>query len=81
VRVDAVIDGKVAGTGRGRHALPFVWRHGGTSLTLGHARGLPVCDGYRPPFPWTGTVHSVRVDAGAQPLPVEDLIRTVIKAD
>ncbi len=81
VRVDAVVDGTVVATGNGRHHLPFVWQHGGTALTLGHARGLPVCDGYRPPFPWTGTLHTVRVEAGDHQPPDRDVIRTALRAE
>jgi arylsulfatase A-like enzyme len=81
VRVDAIIDGTPAGTARSGHSLPVVWQHGGASLTLGRDRGLPVCDGYRPPFPWTGTLRHVRVDAGRQRPPDRDLARVALEAD
>ncbi|HEX8802849.1 MAG TPA: hypothetical protein VF743_01610, partial [Acidimicrobiales bacterium] len=36
---------------------------GGGGLRLGHDAGFPVSDDYRPPFPWTGTLHHVDFDA------------------
>jgi hypothetical protein len=36
---------------------------GGGGLRLGHDAGFPVSDDYRPPFPWTGTLHQVTFDA------------------
>jgi arylsulfatase A-like enzyme len=55
--------------------LPLVWQHGGTSLFLGHDRGLPVCDDYEAPFPWTGELAEVVVEVGTdfQPDPAADL--------
>lgn len=81
VDVDAVIDDVVAGTGHGAHSLPITWQHGGTALTLGHARGLPVTADYRAPFPWTGTLHRVRVTAGRQAPPEPDQIRVALRTD
>ena len=31
---------------------------------LGRDRGLPVCDDYEPPFPWTGALHDVVIETG-----------------
>ena len=81
VAVDAVIDDAIAATGHGAHSLPITWQHGGTALTLGYASGLPVCDGYEPPFPWTGTLHQVRVTAGQQVPPEPDQIRIALHTD
>ena len=39
---------------------------GGGGLRLGQDAGLPVSGDYRPPFPWTGTLHHVEFGA-AQP--------------
>ncbi|SOJ57490.1 Arylsulfatase [Mycobacterium simulans] len=61
--VDAMIDSTVVGTGSSHHNLPIVWQHSGTSITLGHDRGLAVCDRYHPPFTWTGNLHRVHVHA------------------
>jgi arylsulfatase len=44
--------------------VPIVWQHGGTMLTLGYDRGLPVSDDYDVPFPWTGVLHEVVVETG-----------------
>ena len=38
---------------------------GGGGLRLGRDAGFPVTDDYRPPFPWTGTLHHVEFDADA----------------
>jgi arylsulfatase A-like enzyme len=54
------------GIGRAEHGIPFVWQHGGAALRLGHDAGLPVCDDYRPPAPWTGVLHQVVVEAGVE---------------
>jgi arylsulfatase A-like enzyme len=81
VDVEAVVDELVVAAASGEYALPITWQHGGTSLTLGYDRGLPVCDGYVPPFPWTGTLHKVRVDAGRRPPPAPDVARTALQAE
>ena len=39
--------------------LPARWQHGHPGLFVGHDEGLPVCDDYRPPFGFTGTLHKV----------------------
>ncbi len=45
--------------------VPMVWQHGGTMMSLGHDRGLPVSDDYEVPFPWSGILHEVVVETGA----------------
>jgi arylsulfatase len=46
--------------------LPFVFQHGGCPMYLGRDAGLPVCDDYEVPFPWTGELREVVIDsAGA----------------
>jgi arylsulfatase A-like enzyme len=45
--------------------VPMVWQHGGTMMSLGRDRGLPVSDDYEVPFPWTGTLHEVVIETGA----------------
>ena len=42
----------------------MVFQHGGTALYLGRDRGLPVCDDYEPPFPWTGGLHELVIETG-----------------
>jgi hypothetical protein len=68
--LDLVINDRIVATKHTAIALPVAWQHGGTSITLGHDRGLPGADVYTPPFPWNGTLHSVDIDAGQyQPPP------------
>lgn len=45
--------------------LPMRWQIGGTGLSIGRDRGLPVCDDYRPPFAFTGTLETVEVSSHA----------------
>lgn len=56
------VDGSRVGGGRERISVPFLWQFGGSGLCLGYDRPLPVTDDYSPPFPWTGTLHSVTVE-------------------
>jgi arylsulfatase len=45
--------------------LPFRWQIGGAGLRIGRDSGFPVCDDYRPPFPFTGTLDHVAVESAA----------------
>ena len=47
-------------------SMPLAWQHGGTALTLGYDRGLPVCDEYAVPFGWNGELHEVVIEVGRQ---------------
>jgi arylsulfatase len=63
-----VVDGNVVATA----PLPptFGWagaQIGAAGLLVGRARGFPVADCYRPPFPFTGVLHHVEITAGAVP--------------
>jgi arylsulfatase len=62
--------------------LPMALQHGGAGLRLGSDVGFPVSPRYQPPAPFSGTVHSMRVDApGAlRPDPVDE-IRAALHAD
>lgn len=80
-RVEAVIDHVVVGSAFAPLTLPHVWQHGGTSMLLGRDRGLPVCDEYRPPFAWTGRLHSVTVESDLDSLPGQDLLRAALKSE
>jgi arylsulfatase len=62
------VDGRPVAGGRLPTDLPFRWQIAGAGLLVGRDRGLPVSDDYRPPFPFTGTIHELRVEAGA-PVP------------
>lgn len=72
LRIVHLVDGNAVATVDSPHGLPHAWQHGGTSITLGYDRGLPVSDRYRPPFPWTGTIHTVTV-AASDPTLVDKL--------
>jgi arylsulfatase len=65
--VTLLVDDRVAGRLQLPHDLPFRWQIGGTGLRIGHDSGLPVCDDYRPPFPFTGTIHDVEIEAPPSP--------------
>lgn len=80
-RVEVIVDGNVVGFGHSDHSLPHAWQHGGTSMTLGYDRGLPVTDEYRPPFAWNGVLYQVRIEAGTQAIPEKDVIRIALQAD
>jgi arylsulfatase len=53
------VDDALVGEGRIPRDLPFRWQIGGARLYVGLDRGLPVCDDYRPPFPFTGRVRTL----------------------
>lgn len=80
-RVEAVIDDAVAGSVFTTLTLPHVWQHGGTALTLGRDRGLPVCADYRPPFEWNGRLYSVTVESDLDSLPGRELLEAALKSE
>jgi hypothetical protein len=45
--------------------LPFRWQIGGAGLRIGRDAGFPVCDDYRPPFAFTGTIDHIAVESAA----------------
>jgi arylsulfatase A-like enzyme len=53
------VDGDLLGETRITGELPFRWQIGGTGALVGHDRGFPVCDDYRPPAPFSGTIERV----------------------
>jgi arylsulfatase len=57
-------DGEVIGDEQLPIPLPVVFQHGGTLMHLGRDAGLPVCHDYEVPFPWTGELRTVTVEAG-----------------
>lgn len=64
--------------------LPFRWQIGGTGLLIGHDTGFPVCDDYRAPFAFTGTIDHLVVEssalAGRPSRPPVDVDREVDRA-
>jgi len=57
------VDGRTVGDAHLPQDLPFRWQIGGTGLLVGRDRGFPVSDDYRPPFPFTGTIRQVAIEA------------------
>src|SRR5262249_61135142 len=56
------VDDAVVARGRLGRMLPFRWQIGGGGLLVGRDSGFPVCDDYRPPFSFTGTLHAVTIE-------------------
>jgi arylsulfatase len=65
--VALLLDDVRVGEGRVGLDLPVRWQIGGAPLSIGSDAGFPVCDEYDPPFPWTGTLHSVTIEVGPRP--------------
>ena len=59
------VDGEPAGSLPVTESLPLRWQIGGAGLLVGRSEGFPVEDGYRPPFPFTGTIERVRLEVPA----------------
>jgi arylsulfatase A-like enzyme len=82
LRVEAVVDRTVVARADSDHALPHAWQHGGTSITLGYDRGLPVSKDYQPPFAWNGTLHSVTFETPGHSTPRPgDVMRIALQVD
>jgi arylsulfatase len=79
--LDLLVDQAVIATASSPIAIPLAWQHGGTSITLGHDRGLPVTDAYTPPFSWNGLLHRVVIDAGHYQPPAADVVRVALEVD
>lgn len=79
--LDLIVDQVTVATASSPVALPLTWQHGGTSITLGHDRGLPVTDAYTPPFAWNGELHRIVIDAGNYQPPPADVVRLALEAD
>lgn len=67
--INITIDDAEVGTGRvpggpSSHILEG-------SLVIGRDRGLPICDDYQPPFPFTGEIHRIALDLAKIPEPVD----------
>jgi arylsulfatase A-like enzyme len=61
------IDDEVVGEATFDMTIPILIGLGG-GVTAGREEGSPVCDLYRPPFPFTGTLGSVVVEVGREHL-------------
>jgi len=47
--------------------LPLRWQIGGAGLLVGRDRGFPVCDDYKPPFPFDAKLVRVVVEVAGRP--------------
>jgi arylsulfatase A-like enzyme len=60
--------------------LPFRWQIGAAGLLVGRDRGLPVCDDYAPPAPFSGTIEKVVLEAlGVVPKDARAEIEALLK--
>ena len=76
------LDGRDLSTERLPISVPPIWQFGGTGLCLGYDRPLSVTFDYEPPFRWTGTLHSVRIDVPPPAAPdVAAQLREALRAD
>ncbi len=64
-RIRMAVDGELAAEGPLPRRLPFRWQIGGAGLLVGRDRGFPVCDDYRPPFPFAGTIDRLVLEVPA----------------
>jgi arylsulfatase len=61
--------------------LPFVFQHGGCPMYLGRDAGLPVCDDYEVPFPWTGDLREVVVESGGAHADLTQELRAALHSE
>lgn len=59
------VDGAEVARGPLPRRLPIRWQIGGAGLLIGVDRGFPVCDDYHPPFPFSGALEQIVLDAPA----------------
>jgi len=59
------VDGKMVAEGPLPRRMPLRWQIGGAGLLVGRDRGFPVCDDYRPPFPFRGTLERIVLEVPA----------------
>jgi arylsulfatase len=60
--VTLLVDGAEAGSGHVDRFTPFRFTITDDGLQCGEHWGVPVCDGYRSPARFTGTIHRVVVE-------------------
>lgn len=63
--ITLAVDGVVVAEGPLPRRLPLRWQIGGAGLLIGCDRGFPVCDDYRPPFRFSGTLERLVIEAPA----------------
>jgi arylsulfatase len=81
-QMELSIDGRRADAIAVDGMLPFALQHGGAGLRLGYDSGFPVAPRYLPPARFSGTVHSVKIEAlgPAVTSPGEE-VRTALHGD
>lgn len=79
--LQVLVDEEVVGEVTSPHRLPMLWQHGGTRLSMGYHRGLPVSDDYTPPNPWNGALHRVDVVGFGMESLIAEIIRFAMRAD
>jgi arylsulfatase len=81
-RMVLLVDGAAADETVVEGPLPLALQHGGAGLRLGHDTGFPVSPRYKPPAPYAGVVHRLRVEApGALEPDPDDEVRAALHAD
>ena len=61
-RMELAVDGRRVDAVAVVGMLPLALQHGGAGLRLGYDSGFPVSPLYRPPAPFSGTVHFVKIE-------------------
>jgi arylsulfatase len=59
------VDGRVVAEGPLPRRMPLRWQIGGAGLLVGRDRGFPVCDDYRTPFAFNGTIERLVMEVPA----------------
>jgi arylsulfatase len=50
-------------------------------MYLGEDRGLPVCDDYEVPFPWTGELREVVIESGGAHADLTQALRAALHSE
>jgi arylsulfatase A-like enzyme len=74
-------DGKGIGEVTAAVAIPNVFQHGGTHLTIGYDDRLPVSDDYQPPFRWASPIDRVDVEGSPPPRPSGSTVTDAMRTD
>jgi arylsulfatase len=69
-RAQLYVDGVLVAVTEFPHTTPLIFELEG--LSCGYDFGSPATDSYEPPFPFTGTIHSVTYDLSGDLTPDDD---------